>query len=417
MSKWLRSLAETKEGIRLALESVRSNKFRSFMTIIGVMIGVGAVILVNTIMDGFNEYVESSIDKIGSNVLYISKWEEGVDFDNLTEEQRRRKNITMDEAIAIRDMCPLVKAVSPEKRSCNNVIKYNERQIRTPDDFRGCWPEQIVVANREVEHGRFIDDNDMRRSAMVCVIGPDVCDALFDDRAEALDKKIRINGYQFRVIGVQERVEDLLGISENDFVFIPMSTFDRLYPKTERVYLLVSAVSRELIGEAADQVTNALRRVRGVRPEEPNNFGINTQQMLKDEISSITVKVQLGVTAVACVGLLVGVIGVMNIMLVAVTQRTREIGIRKAVGARRANILFQFLVEAATRAGLGGVVGIVVGALVGLAITSILDWTYSLSFFWIAVSFLMSGGTGIVAGMYPAWRAARVDPIVALHYE
>jgi putative ABC transport system permease protein len=417
MSKWLRSLAETKEGIRLALESVRSNKFRSFMTIIGVMIGVGAVILVNTIMDGFNEYVESSIDKIGSNVLYISKWEDGVDFDNLTEEQRRRKNITMDEAIAIRDMCPLVKAVSPEKRSFNNVIKYNERQIRTPDDFRGCWPEQIVVANREVEHGRFIDDNDMRRSAMVCVIGPDVCDALFDDRAEALDKKIRINGYQFRVIGVQERVEDLLGISENDFVFIPMSTFDRLYPKTERVYLLVSAVSRELIGEAADQVTNALRRVRGVRPEEPNNFGINTQQMLKDEISSITVKVQLGVTAVACVGLLVGVIGVMNIMLVAVTQRTREIGIRKAVGARRANILFQFLVEAATLAGLGGVVGIVVGALVGLAITSILDWTYSLSFFWIAVSFLMSGGTGIVAGMYPAWRAARVDPIVALHYE
>jgi putative ABC transport system permease protein len=353
------------------------------MTIIGVMIGVGAVILVNTIMDGFNEYVESSIDKIGSNVLYISKWEDGVDFDNLTEEQRRRKNITMDEAIAIRDMCPLVKAVSPEKRSFNNVIKYNERQIRTPDDFRGCWPEQIVVANREVEHGRFIDDNDMRRSAMVCVIGPDVCDALFDDRAEALDKKIRINGYQFRVIGVQERVEDLLGISENDFVFIPMSTFDRLYPKTERVYLLVSAVSRELIGEAADQVTNALRRVRGVRPEEPNNFGINTQQMLKDEISSITVKVQLGVTAVACVGLLVGVIGVMNIMLVAVTQRTREIGIRKAVGARRANILFQFLVEAATLAGLGGVVGIVVGALVGLAITSILDWTYSLSFFWI----------------------------------
>lgn len=417
MSKWLRSLAEIKEGIKLALDSVRSNKFRSLMTIIGVMIGVGAVILVNTIMDGFNEYVESSIDKIGSNVLYISKWEDGTDFDNLTEEQRRRKNITMDEAIAVRDMCPLVKAVSPEKSSYNNVIKYNDRQIRTPDDLRGCWPEQTIVANREVEHGRFIDDNDMRRSAMVCVIGPDVCDALFDDRADALEKRIRINGYQFRVIGVQERVEDLLGISENDFVFIPMSTFDRLYPKTERIYLLASAVSRELIGEAADQVTNALRRVRGVRPEEPNNFGINTQQMLKDEIGSITVKVQLGVTAVACVGLLVGVIGVMNIMLVAVTQRTREIGIRKAVGARRFNILFQFLVEAATLAGLGGVVGIVVGALVGLAITSILDWTYSLSFFWIAVSFLMSGGTGVVAGMYPAWRAARVDPIVALHYE
>lgn len=417
MSNVERRLAETKEGIRLALQAVRSNKFRSLMTIVGVMIGVGAVILVNTIMDGFVHYAEESVDKIGSNVIYVTKWEEGTDFDNLTDAQRRRKNITMDEALAVRDMCPLVKAVSPEKKHFDNIAKYEGRQIRSPDDFRGCWPSQPIVTNREVAFGRFIDDADMRRSAMVCVIGPDIADALFVNHDEAIGKDIRINGNGFRVIGVQERVEDLFNISENDFIYIPMTTFDRLYPGTERVYLLVSAVSRTAFPDALDQVINALRRVRKVRPEEPNNFGFITQDGFKGEIAEITNQVQLGATAVACVGLLVGVIGVMNIMLIAVTQRRREIGIRKAVGARRANILFQFLVEAATLTGLGGIVGIIFGAGVGFIITAALEWHYELSPIWIIASLIVSVGTGMIAGLYPAWRAARVDPIVALRSE
>jgi putative ABC transport system permease protein len=413
----MRPFAEVQEGIRLALDAVRSNKFRSLMTIIGVMIGVGAVILINTIMDGFNQYANSSIDKIGTNVMYIMKWDENTDFDNLTEEQRRRKNITMDEALAIQDMCPLVKAVSPEKKKWDNIAKYGDKQIRNPDDFRGCWPTLPVVLNRGVSHGRFIDENDLRRSAMVTVIGPEVSDALFDTRADAIGKEIRINGYKFTVIGVQEYIEDLFEISENDFIYIPMTTFERLYPDIERVYLVVSAVSRQHFGEAMDQVVNALRRVRKVRFDEENNFGILTQDRFKNMVGDITIKVQLGATAVAFVGLLVGVIGVMNIMLIAVTQRTREIGLRKAIGARRNNILFQFLVEAATLTGLGGIVGIVFGAIVGLIVTSALDWHYQLSPIWTIFGLSMSVGTGLVAGMYPAWKAARLDPIEALRYE
>jgi putative ABC transport system permease protein len=387
------------------------------MTIIGVMIGVGAVILINTIMDGFTQYAETSIDKIGSNVMYITKWDENTDFDNLTEEQRRRKNITMDEAYAIQDMCPLVRAVSPEKKAWDNIAKYEDKQIRNPDDFRGCWPTLPVVLNRGVTHGRFIDENDMRRSAMVTVIGPEVADALFSTRAEAVGKEIRVNGYKFTVIGVQDYIEDLFEISENDFIYIPMTTFERLYPDVERVYLVVSAVSRRQFGEAMDQVVNALRRIRKVRFDEENNFGIITQERFKDLVGDITIKVQLGATAVAFVGLLVGVIGVMNIMLIAVTQRTREIGLRKAIGARRKNILFQFLVEAATLTGLGGIVGIVFGALVGLIVTSALEWHYQLSPIWTMFGLSMSIGTGLVAGMYPAWKAARLDPIDALRYE
>jgi len=417
MSRWLRPLAEIQEGVRLALDSVRSNKFRSFMTIIGVMIGVGAVILINTIMDGFNEYANSSIDKIGSNVMYITKWDDNTDFDNLTEQQRKRKNITMEEAYAIQDMCPLVRAVSPEKKSWDNIAKYGDKQIRNPDDFRGCWPTLPTVLNRGVSHGRFIDENDLARSAMVTVIGPEVADALFDTRAEAIGKEIRINGYKFTVIGVQDYIEDLFEISENDFIYIPMTTFERLYPNVERVYLVVSAVSREHFGEALDQVVNALRRVRKVRFDEENNFGIMTQDRFKNILGDITIKVQLGATAVAFVGLLVGVIGVMNIMLIAVTQRTREIGLRKAIGARRKNILFQFLVEAATLTGIGGLVGIVFGAVVGLIVTSSLEWHYQLSPIWTMFGISASVGTGLIAGMYPAWKAARLDPIESLRYE
>jgi putative ABC transport system permease protein len=417
MSKRFKSWPETVEGMRLAIDSIRTNKFRSIMTIIGVMIGVGAVILVNTIMDGFTEYTYQSIDKIGRNVMYITRWSGHEDWDNLTEEERRRKPITMDEALAIRDYCDLVDAVAPQKRAFNNVFKYEDREVRTPDDFRGTWPEWVDVMARDIEFGRTFDENDMAREAMVVVLGPEIADALFASSADAVGKDIRINGYKFHVIGVMEHIEDFFGISENDFAFIPMSTFERLYPEQENVTLMVSAVSRQQFSEAHDQVVNALRRVRKVRPEDNNNFGIETQDRFKDEVSNIVVKVQLGVTGVAAVGLMVGVIGVMNIMLIAVTQRTREIGVRKALGARRRNILFQFLVEAATLTGLGGIIGIILGALVGWIVTSLLEWHYSLSPLWTIIGLVLSAGTGILAGLYPAWRAAKVDPIEALRYE
>lgn len=417
MNKRFKAWPEMVEGMRLAMDAVRTNKFRSIMTIIGVMIGVGAVILVNTIMEGFTQYTYESIDKIGRNVMYISQWSGHEDWDNLTEEERRRKPITMDEAYAIRDNCPLVAAVCPQKSARNNVLKYGEKEVRTPDDFRGTWPEWVDVMARDITHGRSFDHNDMAREAMVVVIGPEIADALFDTHAEAIGKDIRINGYKFQVIGIMERIEDFFNISENDFAFIPMSSFERLYPREEEVELLASAVSRLTFDEAFDQVTNAVRRVRKLRPEDENNFGIETQDRFKDQVGDIVLKVQLGATGVAFVGLMVGVIGVMNIMLVAVTQRTREIGVRKAVGARRSNILFQFLVEAATLTGLGGLVGIIVGAGVGFIVTTALDWHYSLSPMWTMIGLIMSTGTGIIAGLYPAWRAAKIDPIEALRYE
>jgi putative ABC transport system permease protein len=252
---------------------------------------------------------------------------------------------------------------------------------------------------------------------MVCVIGPDVADALFAARSDAIGKEITINGRKFTVIGVQEYIDDLFEISENDYIYIPITTFERLYPDTKRIYLLCSAVSQDQFDAAYDQVVNALRRVRGLKSGEPNNFGIQTQERFRTMIREITVKVQLAATAVCSVGMLVGVIGVMNIMLIAVTQRTREIGLRKAIGARRKNIIFQFLVEAATLTGFGGLIGIFFGALLGFIITSALEWHYQLSLLWTLLAIISSAGTGLIAGLYPAWKAARLDPIEALRYE
>ncbi|MCH9030870.1 MAG: ABC transporter permease, partial [candidate division Zixibacteria bacterium] len=366
--------AQITESVFLALNSLKTNKFRSAMTIVGVMIGVCSVIFINTILDGFTAYAEASIDKIGTNLIYIRKWEPHTDFDNMTDAQRRRRNITTEEAIEIRESCDLIVSVSPQKRSFGNVIKYGSKRATNPDDYRGVWPEYATVTNRGVELGRFIDEGDMKRKGMVCVIGPEVADALFEVREEALGKIIRVNGRKFEVIGIHTEIDDWLGISENDFVLIPLTTFDKIYPEIRRVTILCSAVSKDKIDEAIDQVVGALRRSRGVRPEEENNFGILTQDRFKNRISSITMNIQLVAVAVASVGLFVGLVGVMNIMLVSVTERTREIGVRKAIGAKRSNILFQFLTEAATLTALGGVTGIIVGALGGLVLTTILDW-------------------------------------------
>ncbi len=410
-------LSEIYESGSMAVRSLMANKFRSSMTILGVLIGVAAVILVNTILEGFQNYTEASIDKIGTNVIYVTKWASRSDRMKARETGENRKNFTFREVDAISESCDLIAAIAPHKRTYNNVAKYGNKRATNPDDFRGVWPSQAVVTNRGVEFGRFINEMDMERRSMVTVLGPEIVDALFDTREDAIGKVIRVNSYKFTVIGVQEEIDDMFGISENDFIFIPLSTFEKLYPATKEVSILLSAVSRDKIEDAKEQVTNALRRVRHLKPDEENNFGLLTQDSFKDRVGSFTDTIRIAGFAISCVGLLVGLIGVINIMLISVTERTREIGVRKAIGAKRSNILLQFLTEAATLTGIGGIVGIIVGAVGGLILTTAIGWTYYLSPFWVVIGLVLSFGTGITAGLYPAWKAARLDPIEALRYE
>ncbi len=412
------SSVEIRDGILLALESIRSNKFRASLTILGVLIGVAAVIGMASIISGLDKMVNSEIESMGSNVLFVTKFPPDVDFDKLTEEERNRKPINFAAVQAIQEFCPSVTAVAPRNyytAQGGNNVKYKNNQANRPSLF-GTLPDYVKVENRNIGRGRFINEVDMERRATVCVIGSDVAKALFPYE-DPIEKSIRVNSRVFRVIGVMEEKAPFLGESDNNFVIIPYSTFEKLYPWEEELFLQVSAKSAQDIPQAMDEITAVLRRLRGVPYDKPDDFAIWTQENIKEIVGNITQYIYIAMIVISSVGLMVGGVGVMNIMLVSVTERTREIGIRKAIGAKRMNILIQFLTEAMTLAGSGGVLGILAGIFLAFLSKLIFSMPFTVSILWLVIGFSVSVMVGLTAGIYPAYKAARVDPIISLRYE
>jgi len=415
------TVVELKEGVVLALSSLTSNKFRSALTILGVLIGVWSVIAMTSLIEGLDNAVQQSIDDLGSNVLFVDRFPPNTDYDDLTEEERNRKWITAVEADAIEQYCPAVAAVSPENHhwgrgGSGNVVKYKGRKANRPA-LVGIRPAYQKVHNLSVSEGRFISEIDLATRATVCVIGADVKEALFPEE-DPIDKQIRVNNYQFTVIGVREEQESMFGDSgENNKIAIPLSTYEKLLPWDEALTLVVSARSLEEIDDATEQIISALRRVRRVPYNEENDFAIFGQENIRELAGNITKYIYLAMIVISSVGLMVGGVGVMNIMLVSVTERTREIGVRKAIGARRNNILWQFLIEAMTLSGSGGVLGIGVGIATALLIGALSPLPFGVSPLFVTLGFMVAVSVGLVAGLYPAYRAAKVDPIESLRYE
>ncbi|MFH1373769.1 MAG: ABC transporter permease [bacterium] len=410
---------EIRDSILMALDSLRSNKLRSFLTILGVTIGVGAVISLASVIGGLDGAMNQEIDKLGSNAIYITKFPFDVDYDGLTDEERNRRPITSGEADAINADCPTVDGVSPQNyyfRPGGNEIKYKNR--KAPRAYvLGTWPDYLSVNNSSIEVGRFITDNDERFRRMVCVLGSEVAQALFEDE-DPVDKEIRVNSVKFTVIGVLEKRESNFDADdENKYVTIPLSVFQNIYHWEEELFLVARARNYEEIDKAKEEIINALRVYRKVPFNKANNFALSTQDTFKDFIGNITKYIYMAMITITSVGLMVGGIGVMNIMLVSVTERTREIGVRKAIGAKRANILSQFLTEAMTLSGTGGIIGIIAGVGVGMLANMLIGFPLSVSPFWITLGFVVAVSVGLISGIYPAMKAARLDPIEALRYE
>ncbi len=411
-------LDDIKESALMAFDTLRANKLRSSLTILGVSVGVVTVIFMVSIIQGLNRAFAGQIESLGSNTIFLSKFDPSFGRPPGPEEIHR-KDLTMDDAEALRNEAPSIVGVSPIHRMIAATARSQDKQTDTPILF-GVTPYYEFVHSQYVANGRFINDIDMQDRSNVCILGVDVMRALFPF-ADAVDKDIRINGNPYRVIGIMEPLGNFFGQSRDNSIFIPISTFDKYYPDRpfpEVVFfIIVRPHSRAHVKSAMDEMTDVLRRRRRVPSNAPNNFGISSQDSLLDVYNQLTGATALVLTSISFVALMIGGIGVMNIMLVSVTERTKEIGIRKAVGATKINILSQFLIEAVVLTAIGGLAGLIAGEIASFLMNKYSPLPAYVPLWAIAMGVGISALVGIVFGLWPAWKAARLDPIEALRWE
>ena len=402
----------------MALDTLRANKLRSALTILGVSVGVVTIIFMVSIIQGLNKAFADQIESLGSNTIFVSKFEPSFGRPPGPEEIHR-KDLTMEDVEALRTEAPSIAGVSPVRRLLASTIRYQDKQTDTPILF-GVTPYYEFVQSQYVASGRFVSEIDMQDRSNVVILGVDVKQALFPYE-DAINKEVRIEGDPYRVIGVMEPLGNFFGQSRDNSIFIPLTTFDKYYPDRpfpEVVFfVIVRPQSRAFVKSSIDEITDILRRRRRVPMGAPNNFGISSQDSLLDVYNQLTGATALVLTSISFVALMIGGIGVMNIMLVSVTERTKEIGVRKAVGATRLNILSQFLIEAVVLTAIGGFAGLIVGEIASLLMNRYSPLPAYVPLWAIAVGIGISAGVGIVFGLWPAWKAARLNPIDALRWE
>ncbi len=406
------NLREIAESIRIAMGALRMHKIRAALTTLGILIGVVTVISLISLIQGLNRSFTGQVASLGSNVLYVEKfpWFANEDW----YKYRNRKNITRQQAEALAGMVITAEHVAP--------VVYTRRPLKYQDAWaeailiRGTTPEYQEVSDVSIEYGRFFSRVDDQRRNQVCVLGIAVVEALFKD-VDPLHKKVRIGPYKFLVVGVKEKKGNLLGFNQDEDVIIPIRVFEKLFGTYRSLDIIVEAISTETMEETREEVRWAMRLIRKVPPGEPDDFSINQQDMLTDMYQKVTGTIYLVMIGIGTISLVVGGIGIMNIMLVSVTERTREIGIRKALGARSRNILWQFLVEAVTLSSLGGVIGILIGFSLGKLIAAVSPLPAVISMWSVFLGLGFSSAVGIFFGLYPAAKASRLDPIEALRYE
>jgi putative ABC transport system permease protein len=413
------------EILLLALDSLRKNKLRSFLTIRGVVIGVATVIGMSSIISGLNSNISSQIQNLGSNLIFVQRIPPTIG-GRVPPEMFSRKKFTVEDANAVAEL-PLVQAVAPilqyinfNASSKSFAVRYRDRTAKNTI-FIGATPEVAVVMNLRLDAGRWINESDHTHNSNVVVLGHDTAETIFPANVDPVDKEVEIEGQPFRVIGVLEKRKDSLqgGSNPNDNVAeMPIGTFWRLHPEQKDFMFVVKVVSQDDMPHAIQHIEALLRIRRGVPPNKDDDFAISTQDTFTDLWNQISSGIFTVMLAISSIALVVGGVGVMNIMLVSVTERTREIGVRKAIGATQRNILMQFLFEAMVLTAIGGILGIMAGAALAAIIRAVAPFLpASVSAFWVGVGFSVSVGTGLIFGLYPAYRAAVLSPIEALRYE
>jgi putative ABC transport system permease protein len=405
----------------MALDNVRAHKFRSFLTVLGIVIGVTTVIAIASILTGLRTNIIQFVEEYGTNNIYAFHLSTGISLGAHDRTERTRKPLRPEDGEAIKQLAPAVEDVANDgfiEWNFDKTLTYGGQTYKQ-GNLEGVSANYAAITNEAMAEGRFISDLDDQHRREVMVIGNAAAEALFPGGAQAVGKAVMMGGKPYDIIGVLDRRKgSLLGENESDnAVLIPFRTLRKVSPRSEWMMLIVRAHSGQL-KQALDQVEDILRRQRAVKYDDKNNFDLQTADRFIEQFDSITAMVGLVAIALSSVGLLVGGIGVMNIMLVSVTERTAEIGVRKAIGARRRDITNQFLFEAMTLTFLGGVLGVILAVAVSQIIILIFpSLPASIPIWAVVAGLVVSAAIGLIFGVWPARKAARLDPIEALRYE
>ena len=401
------------EGVVIALRSLVANKLRSILTLIGVIIGVMTVIAVVSVISGMNRYVEAEISSLGSTTFLIRKFGIVTSSEEWFK-QIKRKKLTLEDMEAVEENCPDCWKVGAEAITWRKVKYKNKHLSRMA--IAGATANITEISDYEVYDGRSFSDFEVKHNRRVCFVGWEIKENLFPNE-DPMGKDLKIGNHYFRIIGVAKKKGAFLGQSQDDFVLIPLTTFEKLFAR--RFFLMIFVKAKDFISmqDAMDQCRVILRARRNVPYDKEDDFAIMTSEGVMDFFRQFTQLALMVMGGIASISLVVGGIVIMNIMLVSVTERTREIGIRKAMGARRRNILWQFLVEAVTLALVGGMVGILMGTLIAKILSAVSPLPASVEIWSVGLALLVSSSVGIFFGIFPAMKAARLNPIEALRYE
>ena len=419
------------ENVRFALRSIRVQRLRSFLTLLGIVAGVATVIAMVSFVAGFNQAITGAFSRFGTTLVQYQKYEprflQGPP-GSIPEDQRRRRDLNLEDALALKRLNTLAAAVSPERKllfmlrpGIPTTFKNRHGAEVNAPLLLGVTPDYAPAKNATLADGRFLVDADISHAARTCLIGPDIAEALWPHR-DPIQQELFITGVPFRVVGLLEKRGSFLGGSADNLILIPFSTFDEIFPEQKNSgwdTIQIATIPRDprQVRAMTDQGVAILRARRGLKAKQENDFGIYTSEGQLETFKAITGGIAGAMILIASIALLVGGVGVMNIMLVSVTERTREIGVRKALGATRRDIATQFLVEAVTLTSLGGSIGIATGLGVAMLVRLVFGFPAAAPLWSVLLGFGVSTTVGLVFGMWPALKAAKLDPIEALRYE
>jgi putative ABC transport system permease protein len=402
------------ESCKLALASLRANKLRSALTLIGVIFGVMTVVAVASVIEGANRYIAEKIADQGANTLTIQKFGIITSFEEFLEANRRNKDLTLDDVIYLRERMTLASYIGASGDS-NTEVKHGNEKMQNIS-VRGVTASLANIDTVQPDIGRYISSLDEERSRYVAMIGTEVADRLYNSR-EVVGREIKIDGLPFEIIGVAKEQGTVFGQSQDEFVVIPVTTYQKIWGTRRSLTISIKGSDDARFADLQDQARMLMRIRHKVPYSEKDTFGIVTADAINDLFKNLTGTIATVALLVTSISLVVGGIVIMNIMLVAVTERTREIGIRKSLGARRKDILMQFLIESVVLSGCGGLIGLGIAYGIKWALVQYTPVPASMPIWAVALALIVSTGTGAIFGIYPAWKAARLDPIDALRAE